>query len=74
MTESENGIVEIWSLLNIPHSKAPKAPKHFQETGTNEDRPERGRPRTANNAGDQKKFSFGLKETRGLKIIPQEKW
>ncbi|EYC29659.1 hypothetical protein Y032_0006g3105 [Ancylostoma ceylanicum] len=65
MTESGNGVLQISSLLNVPHLKFSKALKHFQETGTNGDRPERGRPRTANT---RKKFTVELKGSRELKL------
>ena len=55
MAESGNGVVEILLLLDIPHSTVSKALKRFQETGANEDRPGRGRPRTANNTCNQEK-------------------
>ncbi|EYC25396.1 hypothetical protein Y032_0012g1864 [Ancylostoma ceylanicum] len=55
MTESGNGGLEISSLLNGPHLKFSNALKHFQEIETNEDRPEGGRPKNANDAVHQEK-------------------
>ncbi|EYC39037.1 hypothetical protein Y032_0680g1472 [Ancylostoma ceylanicum] len=68
MTQSGNGVLEISSLLNVQHSKLSKAVKHFQGTGTNENRPERGRSRTANNAGNQKNVPIRIERKPRAKI------
>ncbi|EYC16835.1 hypothetical protein Y032_0032g2522 [Ancylostoma ceylanicum] len=55
MAESGNGVMEISRLLNIPHSTVSKALKRFRGRRTKEDRSGRGRSRTANTTGNQKK-------------------
>ncbi|EYB87989.1 hypothetical protein Y032_0254g304 [Ancylostoma ceylanicum] len=68
MAGSGNGVLKISSLLNVPQSKVLEALKHFQETGTNEDRPERGRPRAANNAANEKKVPNRIERKSRAKI------
>ena len=55
--EKDKGATEIGRLLDIHRNTFHKAIKRYQETGSNDDRPRSGHPKTASTAANRQKIS-----------------